>query len=235
MCDVKIDKFLTREEEAELVKRAQSGDVDARNKVVLNVYPYLFARAGKYARMSGIPQHDLLHHAIERCLEKFHLFDLSRGIRAMTYLNWVGERQMQRMTRVDGIIARPPDMKNVTAEESRRRAEAANYVASLTALVTTKEGEDALGRALAVDNTTNEEAAASEGMEVFFELLKCLRTDRERRILHLRIVDGKSLKHVGQLLGITRERVRQIQVKALATIRAEIEGKTPPVELARAG
>ena len=52
-------------------------------------------------------------------------------------------------------------------------------------------------------------------------------TPREQRVLQLRfgLEDGRSrtLEEVGALLGVTRERVRQIQLEALRNLRAMME------------
>ena len=58
--------------------------------------------------------------------------------------------------------------------------------------------------------------------ETIHEVLECL-TDREMRIIKLRFgLDGQgpyTLEQTGKLLGITRERVRQIQEKAMTKLR----------------
>tara|TARA_R100000234_G_scaffold101130_1_gene70137 strand:+ start:624 stop:866 length:243 start_codon:yes stop_codon:yes gene_type:complete len=56
----------------------------------------------------------------------------------------------------------------------------------------------------------------------FTEAFKTL-TDQEKRILELRYglgnIGAHSLEQVGQELGLTRERIRQIQAKALRKLR----------------
>ena len=62
------------------------------------------------------------------------------------------------------------------------------------------------------------------GPEVVDEALKVLR-DRERIVLRLRfgLADGRSrtLEEIGQELGLTRERIRQIEKKALGKLRLD--------------
>jgi RNA polymerase primary sigma factor len=54
-------------------------------------------------------------------------------------------------------------------------------------------------------------------------------TDRERKVLELRygLTDGqpRTLEEVGKAFGVTRERVRQIEVKALRKLRHPRLGK----------
>jgi DNA-directed RNA polymerase sigma subunit (sigma70/sigma32) len=57
-----------------------------------------------------------------------------------------------------------------------------------------------------------------------------LLTPRERRIVELRFRDELTLKQVGRRLGVTRERVRQLEVRLLNRLRrAVMHGRVPEV------
>lgn len=47
--------------------------------------------------------------------------------------------------------------------------------------------------------------------------------DRERRIIDLRFYEGKTLEQVAQKFGVTRERVRQIEIKTMHRLRNNFE------------
>ena len=47
---------------------------------------------------------------------------------------------------------------------------------------------------------------------------------RQARVLHWKFVDGMNLAQIGERLGLSRERVRQIQVAALSRVRRTVEG-----------
>jgi RNA polymerase primary sigma factor len=68
-----------------------------------------------------------------------------------------------------------------------------------------------------------EDAALSEVMKKQVEEALCTLTDRESRVLRLRfgMVGGRShtLEEVGREFGVTRERIRQIEAKALQKMR----------------
>jgi DNA-directed RNA polymerase sigma subunit (sigma70/sigma32) len=77
-----------------------------------------------------------------------------------------------------------------------------------------------------VENNTPEDICAMYSESVFLEGLLNLAglDERERRILELRFAVGSadqehSLEEVGKLLGITRERVRQLEKKALRMLK----------------
>ncbi len=59
----------------------------------------------------------------------------------------------------------------------------------------------------------------TEELKVILEENLADLTPREKEILHYRFNDGKTLKEVGDMLGKTRERIRQIQDEALVKLR----------------
>ena len=64
-----------------------------------------------------------------------------------------------------------------------------------------------------------------EQMEVLLETLE----SRERQVIEMRfgLVDGqpRTLEEVGQAFGVTRERVRQIETKALRKLRHPVRSR----------
>lgn len=54
-----------------------------------------------------------------------------------------------------------------------------------------------------------------EGLEYVISLL----TEREQTILKARYINGETLEEVGKTFGVTRDRIRQIQAKALRKLR----------------
>lgn len=67
------------------------------------------------------------------------------------------------------------------------------------------------------DHRTNG-CASADTMEIWDELLRRL-TDRERFLIELRYREGLTLFETGEVLGITRERVRQLELKAIDKLR----------------
>lgn len=57
--------------------------------------------------------------------------------------------------------------------------------------------------------------------------------ERMRRVLELRYLHDVTLEQVGQLMGVTRERVRQIESKALRILRGRPELARKAIELLR--
>lgn len=50
----------------------------------------------------------------------------------------------------------------------------------------------------------------------------CDLSEREREVLFLRVIDGKTLREVGDAFGVTRERVRQLEARAFRKLRGPL-------------
>ena len=84
------------------------------------------------------------------------------------------------------------------------------------------ESEDEMPRELIMECDLDDQVAATMLKDQLYEVLGNL-TDRERRVLDLRygLLDGqeRTLEEVGHEFEVTRERVRQIEAKALRRLR----------------
>jgi RNA polymerase primary sigma factor len=93
-----------------------------------------------------------------------------------------------------------------------------------------EDGDATLGDFIAAADTISPHAAA-EGSALRALLLKALDelTPREQRIMRMRFgIDGAAehtLKEIGETLGVTRERIRQIEAKALAKLRGSAKAR----------
>lgn len=97
-------------------------------------------------------------------------------------------------------------------------------ISSLDASVRDDEEDSVLGDFIEDEDTvTPEEAATGQLLKEHVKEMLSALTEREQKILKLRfgLEDGKShtLEEVGQEFSVTRERIRQIEAKALAKLR----------------
>ncbi len=103
-------------------------------------------------------------------------------------------------------------------------------ISSLDASVRDDEEDSVLGDFIVDEETVSPDEAATTQLlkEHVKDMLGAL-TDREQKILKLRfgLEDGKShtLEEVGQEFSVTRERIRQIEAKALAKLRKHKDAK----------
>lgn len=97
-------------------------------------------------------------------------------------------------------------------------------ISSLDASIRDDEEESVLADFIEDEDTiTPEESATAQLLKTHVKDMLGGLSDRGRKILELRfgLVDGKqhTLEEVGQIFGVTRERIRQIEAKELAKLR----------------
>ncbi len=97
-------------------------------------------------------------------------------------------------------------------------------ISSLDASVREDEEDSVLGDFIEDEDTvTPEESATGSLLKEHVKIMLSALSDREQKILKLRfgLEDGRShtLEEVGQEFNVTRERIRQIEAKALAKLR----------------
>lgn len=103
-------------------------------------------------------------------------------------------------------------------------------ISSLDASVRDDEEDSVLGDFIEDEDTVSpEESATGQLLKEHVKIMLSALTEREQKILRLRfgLDDGKShtLEEVGQEFNVTRERIRQIEAKALAKLRKHKDAK----------
>ena len=145
---------------------------------------------------------------------------------------------INRLTRVQNEYVKTHNGEEPTAEElaklmgvSVEKIEEMNKFSTEPVSIYTKIGEDAdseLIDFLPANETAEQQAFSKELREDLIKAMDCL-NERERNVLLLRygFVDGRfhTLEEVGKVYNVTRERIRQIEAKALRKLRAKRDNK----------
>lgn len=155
--------------------------------------------------------------------------DQSRTIRLPVHVGETINRVKKTSHRLQQILEREPTQEeiaramDISDEKVRQVIDVARHPVSLEAPVGS-EGDAFLGDFIEDDTMPAPIEVASQGLlrtQIGDALDKL--TDRERRIIVLRygLEDGRfrTLEEVGRDFGITRERIRQIEAKALRKLR----------------
>lgn len=193
-------KFLTAHEEQQLLDAACSGDVEARNSVIMNVYSIVRSTVGKRFVMSDSEREDAIQYVISVLCEKFHKFDVTRKLRFMTYANfWVRYALQQFMIKRQLIQFRENPVAVISIEP-------------------VSDGTECLRQEICAPNSS-----PAHDMELVDDLTELKRVvdrlhPKDREVV-IRRSQGEKLQSIADSLGLSRERVRQIELKALQRMR----------------
>jgi len=165
--------------------------------------------------------------------------DQARTIRIPVHMVETINKLLRTQRRMTQELNREPSIEEL-AKELEMEPEKVEYVMKIKQDITSLDagvGRDGDGDDDSVlrdfiedeDGVTPEESAASQLLKEQVQAILSTLSDREQKIIKMRfgLENGKShtLEEVGQEFAVTRERIRQIEAKALAKLRKHKDSK----------
>ncbi len=164
--------------------------------------------------------------------------DQARTIRIPVHMVETINKLLRTQRRMTQELNREPTIEEL-AKELEMEPDKVEYVIKIKQDITSldagvgRDGEDedsVLGDFIEdLDSTTPEESATSQLLKEQVQSILSTLSDREQKIVKMRfgLENGKShtLEEVGQEFAVTRERIRQIEAKALAKLRKHKDAK----------
>jgi RNA polymerase sigma factor (sigma-70 family) len=192
--------LLSREREHELALLSQAGDQAAREALICANTRWAIKLARQY-EWTGIPLEDLVQEANCALIRAIDRFDPARKTRVTSYVAAAVRQELWKLHLRGGLIYTPA----LASEESRKRVRV--RLADLEPLT-----RDA--RRISTQHDPAEWIDAADRMRAAMRTL----TARQRTVL-LRRADGQTFKDISVDLGVSRQRVQQIQVEAMNRLR----------------
>lgn len=199
-------KFLDADTERELIKHFQAtGDHDACSRLIESQTALAKRLIVRYAKRNAITiSDDLIAEAPLAVFDAIRRFDLSRGVRLASAVGWAVMSRMSAMFRGGDSAVSYEGL----SESARNRNEP-------------EASDDHVAEAI------ERERHDINRQEVEYAL-SCL-PDRHAEIIRLRFREEKTLREIADQIGVTKERVRQIEALAIEKMKEFL--RTNPFQL----
>ena len=202
--------LLTAEEERQVMRQVRDGNVSARHRAIESCLRLVVYVAKQYNRYS-LPPDEVVSAGNRGLCIAVDRFDVKRNVRLSTYATfWIRKEiadaiEQHPLIHVPKYLGYKKRMGYAIHPDILAAAERARRVTDVSELpVPSKETVNQL-----------DEHDWQQQVSQFLASSMNMLTDKQRLILHQRVVVGQTLEQVGELLGLTKERVRQIQVESV--------------------
>lgn len=209
--ELKKFKPLSQEAEKDLLKKIKRGNEQAKKIIIESHLRYVFNVAKEY-KGKGVSMEDLISEGNVGLNKALDRFDNEKGVKFITYAVWWIKQSMQ-----DCVRRRKKIMSNEIYEDDYFTdndsvglemdfIEHKNYQ-------TTTEHDDVM-------------TELNEAKKIVIQKLLTKLPKKGQEIIKyyygLENYEEKTLQEIGDILGLTKERVRQIKEKSLQILRSEI-------------
>ena len=241
---------LDRHEERELARRWREGDQSAGRKIIEACLPFVVSIALEYRRW-GVPMEDIVQQGNLGLLRAAAKYDPNREVRLATYAAyWIRAEIREYVVRAYRVVrigttkaerralrayrtTRESDPQKLAAISGMNEERVRQLLPVLAAReasldLPTPEGISPLDRMPSNTASPEDETSSAESGRIaqaaVAEALGHL-SDREQTIVRERLMsdDPVTLSELGARLGVSKERVRQIEERAIGKLRAELK------------
>ncbi len=247
--DVGKTKLFTAEDEHKVALRAQAGDRKAKDELIVRNLRYVIDVAKGYQRQ-GLPLEELIAEGNFGICKAAERFDPGRGMKFITYaVWWIRQSILQALSENTRVVRIPINkineiqkIRKIMEREMQEKGDSTpseyevdpNVLEMYSAFPVRLDSETASEQPM-IELFPNKDAVPpdskfeSESLRIDLETILENLDAREIEILkYYHGVDEFrpfTLEEIGNILGLTRERIRQIKKKSLKKLRRNPRSK----------
>lgn len=208
--ELKRTRPLTRAKEKRLIRLSKRGDIKARNELIESNLKFVFDVAKRYSGR-GVPMGDLISEGNLGLIKAIEKFDESNDVKFISYAVWWIRHSM-----LDAIQKR----KLTECVEVEPGTSNDSFISSKLV----DEEDDTECDRISPVNDDIESIERAKNQNCLLNKMFSSLSHREMTVIsHYFGIDGKekmNLLEIGQKLGITSERTRQIKMNAIRKMRS---------------
>ena len=240
------EDLITVEEEIELAQRIRNGDRAALEKLTRANLRFVVSVAKQY-QSQGLSLPDLINEGNLGLIKAAQKFDETRGFKFISYaVWWIRQSILQRMVRLplnqtglqnkiskasaklEQANERRPSVEelaeelDVPVEKVTETLKISNRTLSVDAPLSDDEGSSMIDVMTNEDAPNTDHTLMHESLSLEIDRALSVLNERERDIIKKFFGLGRpemTLEEIGQELGLTRERVRQIKENAIKQLQ----------------
>ena len=252
---------LTPEEEKELAKRADKGDIEAKNMLIKANLKLVITIAKKAIHMSGLPMVDLIQEGNLGLMIAAEKFNYKLGYKFATYASWwIKQAMFKAISEQSHCMKIPVYIQETLSKFSKIKREMENenncqiktedvakrmnispekidtFLNAYSKTISLESGlESSNGKEMNLsDIIEDEKASATDKVEFDYlknDILNVISTlkEREQEVVKMRygLEDNtkKTLEEIGNIYGVTKECIRQTELRALKKMRFSVLGQ----------
>ena len=213
VAEIKKAQVISREAETQLILDAQAGKLKARNVIIESNLRFAVQVARQYQGM-GLEMEDLIAFANVGLFEAVDRFDTSKNVKFITFAVWYIRAEIQKALNDLSRTVRIPSHRTATEEYSTK---------SISTPVGDDENKETYAdRYLAADEVRSSRDRSDLKFDIDRALaqLKPKQEEALRRNYGLGVEYAQSMEQIGEEMGITNERARQLVRQAEEALAA---------------
>ena len=240
--------LLSEEEKVQLLRRMKQGDAAAREKLIGGNLRLVLSVVQRFLHRGEAPD-DLFQVGCIGLIKAIDNFDLAHGVRFSTYAVPMIMGELRRYLRDFSTLRVSRSMRDLAFRAMQEREKLQTELGRQPGvqLIAERHGVDAAEVAIAMEAVTdpvslNEPMYTEGGDAIYMEdqlrtaesendwlsalsLRECIGTlpERERRILTLRFLQGRTQMEVAATVGISQAQVSRLEKSSLRRIRSAMQ------------